>query len=127
MSLGLLMLRREYLTRAVGGKRLSEADFPTELGRRLYGAICQGEETGGFALGMLSETFTQDEVSRATRMLMERQKLTDNGTDVFDETVKALRDENERNGKTADDVVDIIQKKRDALKGNAESASRSDT
>ncbi len=124
--LGLLLLRREYLTKAVDGKPLSADDFPTELGRRLFGVISEGEEAGGFDLGMLSETFTQEEVSRATRMLQERMKLSDNGIAVFEDVVQKLRAENEKNAKAADgdEFLYFIQKKRDALKENA---SLSDT
>ncbi len=126
MVLGLLLLRREYLKRAVDGRSLSSGDFPTDLGRRLYEAICSGEEAGGFDIGMLSEAFSQEEVSRAVRMLCGRQKLTYNSTAVFDDVVKALRAENERNEKAADgdDFLYFIQKKRDAMKENA---SLSDT
>ena len=124
--LGLLMLRKEYLKRDVRGTALTAADFPTELGRRLYEAIIAGEEAGGFDLGLLSESFTQQEVSRAVSMLHRRQQLTDNGPRIFEETVLALRDENEKNRKKTDgdDFLYHIQKKRDELKNDA---PRSDT
>ena len=59
-------------------------------------------------------------------MLHRRQQLTDNGPRIFEETVLALRNENEKNRKKTDgdDFLYHIQKKRDELKNDA---SRSDT
>ncbi len=116
--LGLLLLRREYLTRNVKDAPLVESDFSTELGKRLYTAIVEGEDAGGFDLGMLSETFTQDEVSRAVRMLQDRQKLSDNGPSVFDEALLTLREENDRlrSSGEEDGYLHVLQKRRDALK-----------
>lgn len=124
--LGLVLLKREFLTRPVNGTPLCAEDFSTALGRRLYEAVRDGEEAGGFDIGMLSETFTQDEVSRAVHMLNERQKLSENGPAVFDETLAALRREVERSRAAGaeDDFEYFIKKKRDALQSGA---SRSNT
>ena len=118
--LGLLFLRKEYLARTVDGSALSVGDFVTDLGRRLFECMCATENDGGFDMGMLSESFTLDEVSRATYMRQSRENLSDNGEAVFDETVRALRAEIERGKERAseDGVFDFIQKKREALKKN---------
>lgn len=114
--LGLLMLRREYIHRAVDGKSVSEEDMPTGLGKRLLSAILTGEENGGFGFEMLNESFTLDEVSRAEKMRVDRMKLSDNGPEVFDGTLRALRAENEKNRNKDDgDFLYFIRKKR----GNA--------
>lgn len=111
--LGMLMLRREYVGRAVDGSPLEEKDMPTALGKRLFAAIRAGEENGGFGFEVLNESFTQDEVSRAEKMRVDRMKLTDNGPDVFDGTVRALRSENEKNrNKDEGDFLYFINKKR---------------
>lgn len=115
--LGLVLLKREFLTRPVNGAPLCADDFSTALNRRLFEAIRDGEEAGGFDIGMLSESFMQDEVSRAVHMLNERQKLTENGPAVFDTSLTALRREVERvrTADTRDDFESFIKKKRDAF------------
>lgn len=121
--LGLVLLKREFLARSVNGTPLCADDFSTSLNRRLFEAIQDGEEAGGFDIGMLSESFTQDEVSRAVHMLTERQKLSENGPSVFDTNLTALRQEIERirTADVADDFESFIKKKRDALQ-NASSS-----
>jgi DNA primase len=111
--LGLIMLRREYIRREVDGFSVSEEDMPTGLGKRLLSAILEGEDGGGFGFEMLNESFTQDEVSRAEKMRVDRMKLSDNGPDVFDGTLRALREENEKNRNKDDgDFLYFIRKKR---------------
>lgn len=117
MVLGLLLMHREYLTRPVGGAPVAESDMATDLGRRLLAAVTAGEESGGFDIGQLSESFTQDEVSRAVKMLCERQKLTENGFAAYDEALGALREENEKTSVENDgDFLYFIRKKRAGLK-----------
>jgi len=114
--LGLLLLRREYLRHPVSGRPVESADFCTDLGRRIYEAILAGEDAGGFDIGMLSETLTQEEVSRATRMYTDRQKLTDNGPPVFEEALSSLRAENEKNASAeSGDWLAGLRKKQDAF------------
>ncbi len=115
--LGLLLLHKEYRLRPVDGKALSDADFTTQLGKRLFAAVTAGEEAGGFDLGVLSEEFTQDEVSRAVKMFSSRQKLSDNGPLVFDTSVRALREATDLVRKDGDeeDYLRILNKRRSAL------------
>ena len=111
--LGLIMLRREYVHRTVDGQSVTDDDMPTALGKRLLSAILSGEESGGFGFEMLNESFTQDEVSRAEKMRVDRMKLSDNGPDVFDGTLRALREENEKTRNKDDgDFLYFIRKKR---------------
>ena len=111
--LGLIMLRREYVHRTVDGQSVTDDDMPTALGKRLLSAILSGEENGGFGFEMLNESFTQDEVSRAEKMQVDRMKLSDNGPDVFDGTLRALREENEKTRNKDDgDFLYFIRKKR---------------
>ncbi|MBE6560098.1 MAG: DNA primase [Ruminococcaceae bacterium] len=118
--LGLLLLRQDYLKRAVGGAPVCEGDFPTELGRRIFCAVRDAEDAGGFNIGLLNENFTQDEVSRAHRMLSARQMLTNNGSDAYDEVLTALRAENDKiQNENADDFQYFIKKKRGELSDGA--------
>lgn len=126
--LGLIMLRREYIRRAVDGKPVSGEDMPTGLGQRLLAAILAGEDAGGFGFESLNETFSQDEVSRAEKMRVDRMKLSDNGPEVFDETLRALREENEKNRNKDDgDFLYFIRKKRGDLSPDAINHSENNT
>jgi len=117
--LGMILLRREYLIRPVNGKPIAPEEMPTSLGKRFLETILQGEEQGGFELGMLNEDFSPDEVSRAAKMLGDRMRLTQNGPEVFDEVLSALRSENEKNSEANSmDFLYYIKKKRGELSGS---------
>ena len=117
-----------YIRRAVDGKPVSGEDMPTGLGQRLLAAILAGEDAGGFGFESLNETFSQDEVSRAEKMRVDRMKLSDNGPEVFDETLRALREENEKNRNKDDgDFLYFIRKKRGDLSPDAINHSENNT
>lgn len=91
--LGMMMLHSEYI-KLDREKGLLEPDmFFSQLNRRLYEKIEQCGEA--FDIGMLSEDFSQDEVSRAVKMAADRRSLTNNG-DVFLENARLLKKETER-------------------------------
>jgi len=90
--LGLLQLYPEYRTRAFGVPLLSEEDFLTELGRRVFLFIKESEESDGFDAAMFDTAFTPDEVGRIAGMRVERLRLSDNSTAVFEECVSALKE-----------------------------------
>lgn len=110
--LGILLSREELAAHPVDGVPLSEEDFPTELGKRLFGFINEASDSGGFEFGQLSESFTQDEVSRAMKMSLARQKLTDNSDAVFEENVRRMRAATEDDGSSVEDIARILSKKR---------------
>ena len=65
---------------------------------------------------MLSQFFSQDEVSEAAKYAAARRKLSDNGNAVFMDAVTKLREEAERiREKTAgaeDDLATLIERRR---------------
>lgn len=90
--LGLLQLYPEYRTRAFGAEPLlTEADFLTDLGRRVFVFLRDAEARDGFDSAMLDTAFTPDEVGRIAGMRVGRLRLSDNGDAVFDECVAALK------------------------------------
>ena len=84
---------------------LTEADFLTEFGKRVFTALTSFEDH--FDIGMLSETFTQDEVSRIVKMQVDRNKLTKNDLAVLQDHIKTLKSEAE--DKPSDDALDDIK------------------
>lgn len=113
--LGMLLLYPEHRQAVQNGKvKLSESDFFTEFGRRVFGAIMQLDAVGTFDVSLLGESFSPEEQGRIMRMQLARGELSDNGSIVFDESVLALRRETASTG-TEDplgDLMTIIQNKR---------------
>ena len=112
--LGMMLLRKEYVSFKVDGAPLTEADFTTELNRRLFSFISEAEASGGFNDGMLNESFSQEEVSRATEYKTKRLGL-DNSPEIFAVNARALRDESEKERKKAsgdDDIMSVISRRR---------------
>ena len=104
--LGILLLRPEFVSEIRRGRvALTEDDFLTEFGKRVFTALTSFEDR--FDTGMLSETFTQDEVSRIVKMQVDRNKLTKNDLAVLQDHIKTLKSEAE--DKPSDDALDDIK------------------
>ena len=93
--LGMMLCRGEFIHRCAKNKTLCDDDFITEFGKKLFGIMMGAEENGGFDFSILNESLTQDEVSRAQKLMTDRMSVT-NTDDVFDETASALRTESEK-------------------------------
>ena len=91
---------------------LSEADFMTEFGKRVFSVLMSYEDH--FDIGILSETFSQDEVSRIVKMQVERNKLTRNDRSVLLDHIKTLKDESayRPSDDALDDIKNLISKKK---------------
>ena len=109
--LGMLFLHNELLHTALSGGKLTSEDFFTDLGKRLFIFFADAVENSGFSMGMLGETFTPDEVSRATRMLLNRSELPKNDEETFRIYAEQLRDEVKK-AKSGLSIEDIIKQKR---------------
>jgi len=109
--LGMLFLHNELLTEELKDGVLTGEDFSTEFGRRLYVFFESAVQNGGFSIGMLGESFTPDEVSRATRMLLNRSELPKNDGDIFRLYAEQLREETKK-AKSSLSIADIINQKR---------------
>ena len=88
--LGLLLLHPEHRKTAFAGL-LTENDFFTELGRRVFTFLRDADARGETAF-YFDEDFSTDEVGRITRMKRSRLSLTDNGEAVFREAAATLKD-----------------------------------
>jgi DNA primase len=91
--LGLLQLYPEYRARAFGGGvTLTEEDFLTAFGKRVFLFIRDAELAGGFDAALMDEVFTPDEIGRIAGMRVSRLRLSENGETVFTDCVAALKD-----------------------------------
>ena len=90
--LGLLQLYPEHRAKAFGEPPLLTLDdFKTDLGKRVFSFISDGEKNGGFAPELLDSEFSPDEVGRITKMRVSRMQLNENGSAAFSEAVDALK------------------------------------
>ena len=111
--LGILLLRPEFAAEIRKGKiPLSEDDFITEFGKRVFAALLSFE--GRSDIGILSETFTQDEISRIVKMQVDRNKLTKNDISVLQDHIRTLKSESayRPSGDALDDIKNLINKKK---------------
>lgn len=119
MILGMMMCCPEFITRCVKNPSvLNSENFVTEYGKKLFSALAEAEQAGGFDLSYLNGVLTPDEVSRAVKLITERKKLS-NTDAVFLETVESLKTENAKlnggdgGGMSNDDLLEQIRKKRE--------------
>lgn len=104
--LGILLLRPEFMTDVKRGRiELREEDFLTEFGKRVFAAFMSFD--GHFDIGLLSETFSQDEISRIVKMQVDRNKLTKNDLAVLQDHIRTLKSESV--GTPSDDALDDIK------------------
>ena len=91
---------------------LSETDFGTEFGTRVFRAISEVyRKNGAFDVAVLSESFKQDEISRITKLALDRQKLT-NDMSVYLSNVAALKKERGKREHEGEDAFDAIRRLR---------------
>ena len=108
--LGMMLCRSEFIVRASKNNSLCEDDFITEFGKKLFGIMMGAEKNGGFDFSILNEKLTEDEVSRAQKLMTGRMNVT-NSDDVFDEMSSSLRAESEKyRSKASGDTGDLSEK-----------------
>ena len=114
--LGMLMQYPEFIKFSRDKGLLQEDMFFSKLNRRLFSKISDCGE--GFNLGVLSEEFTQDEVSLAVKMIADRRDLT-NSNDVFTDTARRLKAEAEKlraKESGSEDIAALIARRRQESK-----------
>lgn len=115
MVLGMMLSCPEFIKKVYEKKTLSEEDFSTEYGKKLFGIIIDSySEAMVFDTAVLSEKMTGDEVSRAFRLMADRMKLQ-NTDEIFDETSAALKKETSKkagSGVSSESLDEKIRKKR---------------
>ena len=96
--LGLLLIYDEYRQGVISGKiQLKADDFVTAFGKKVFSAIIEvAEANGEFLYAMLGQYFNADEMGRLEKMRQNRLALTENGRDVLDVSISALKSEREK-------------------------------
>ncbi len=103
--LGVLLLLPENISYVSETLGLKPADFVTDFGKRVYGAVLSiSEQSDGFDWGMLSEIFTVDEMDRINKMRAIRANLSNNSEELLKKCIKRLRDAHTKD-KSLEDII----------------------
>ncbi len=94
--LGLMLFHNEYLETALKEGLLTEKHFQTGFNRRLFVFMKEEQERDGFEFGLLNASFSSEEISRVSYMMLQRQRLADNSESVFRQSVASLLEEYEK-------------------------------
>lgn len=90
--LGMLFVYPEYRKYCkTDAPLLREEDFFTAFGQRVFRYILSLDEKSNAEGENINEVFTPDEVGRITKMKIGRMLLSENGREVFEESVAALK------------------------------------
>lgn len=111
--LGLMQLHTDNIDKCVA--KLKPDDFVTSFNRRVFEAISKSyAEYGKFDIAYVEEDFKIDEISRITKMLVDRQQLNSNGTEVLDSCIASLLDEKGKNKEkdSLDSLQNLINRKK---------------
>ena len=82
---------------------------------KLYSPLAISITTSSF---VLSESFSEGEVSKASGLMAERMKLSDNNPAVFEDTVRSMRAERDRMSHSGEGGIDVINEILKAKKNN---------
>lgn len=104
--LGMMQLHDEHFNKCV--TTLTADDFVTSFGKRVFEKMRELHNSGTkFDTAYFLEDFSQDEVSRITKMLADRQMLDSNGADVLKGCIDSLLKEKAK--KSSEDTLDSLQ------------------
>ena len=116
--LGLMLIYDEFRVDAAQKKvDLSEDDFVTDFGRRVFLALCELENSeGGFSKALLGQSFTVEEMGRIEKIEIDRRMLLRNDRSVFESCISGLKNESRKNDQTTDPFADLKRKQEELKK-----------
>lgn len=96
--LGLLLIYDEYRNGVADGRiALNEDDFLTTFGKKVFSVLMEVQRSSDeFLPAMLGQYFSADEMGRLEKMRQNRLALTENGRDVLDASIEALKTEKKK-------------------------------
>ena len=108
--LGLMLIYPEHRKHVFENELLYEADFFTELGKRVFVRIRDAYLEKTDNLIDFNESFSEDEVGRITRMKLSRMQLTNNDVEVLTEAIESLKSAVRRKSNESVDSFDALNK-----------------
>ena len=118
--LGLLLLYAEHRKKVFDEGLVDEADFITELNRRIFSYLKNAYQNNDDSHLDIDACFTPDERGRITKMKLTRLELTENGVDVLIESINRLKrsvsKKNNQTNSSLDSLAKLIEQKKKDLK-----------
>lgn len=115
--LGLLLIYPEYRKKVFDENLLSEEDFVTELNLKIFIYIRDAYLSGDEKMSNINEMFAPEQVSRITRMKIERMQIGNNSVQVLLESIDTLRRSLEKKEtekvSTTDDLMQMLARMRE--------------
>ena len=111
--LGLMLLKAEHMQKCV--ERLTADSFVTPFSKKVFECISNiYKEYGKFDIGYIQEDFTIEQISRITKMLTERERLTKNDGEALENLIVSLEKENSKKEEfdSFDDILKAIKNKK---------------
>lgn len=111
--LGLIMLKSEHLE--LCNNHLSSSDFVTPFCKKVYESIISAyKEYGKFDIGYIQGDYSFEQISRITKMLTERERLTKNDNDTLNHLIESLKQiTNQKDDVDSfDDILNTIKNKK---------------
>ena len=111
--LGLMLLKAEHMKKCV--ERLTADSFVTPFSKKVFECISNiYKEYGKFDIGYIQEDFTIEQISRITKMLTERERLTKNDGEALENLIVSLEKENSKKEEfdSFDDILKAIKNKK---------------
>ena len=114
--LGLLVLYPEHRKTVFDEGLLTDEDFFTDLGKRIFAFVSECHFSGKDLMSEINDRFTSDEVGRIQRMKISRMELDSNGDGVLRDGINNLKKsialKNMQSNKTTEGLTDFINKLR---------------
>ena len=117
--LGLLLIYDEYRQEVVSGNiDLTENDFVTAFGKKVFTSIIEvASANGEFLYAMLGQYFSAEEMGRLEKMRQNRLSLTENGKEVLEVSISALKTERDKKASTdSGDKFATLRAKQEQIK-----------
>lgn len=111
--LGMMMLFPQHLKTCC--ETLTEDDFITTLSKKVFTSICDAyKECNKFDIGFIQSDFSVDEISRISRIMLERQQLSVNDDDTLNELILSLKSARlkKESATSLDDILKSINNKK---------------
>ncbi len=101
--LGILTMYPELIPEARDKAGLTAEDFVTDFNRRVYEQMLA--LGAGFDVGLLGDTFSQEEISRIVKNTVARQGLTENGMAVIIQCAEKLKQNRQRQSFSLEELI----------------------
>jgi DNA primase len=101
--LGILSIYPELIPQAVSELGISSGDFVTDFNKRVFEKM--SELGSNFDLGLIGDSFSQEEISRIVKNSVSRQSLTENNIGVLNDCLTRLRNIKQKESLSLEELI----------------------